>query len=129
MVKDKENAIGIVIALPDWYVILIGSWEKTFVKQVYVNQNLSSPSKESYVKYQVTRNTYSYFLHTLYTDKLEKNLIFRYSDLLKDQIPRITNGKIGENGVIVLEIVEVLESDQDIEFAFHHYLEAMNALP
>ena len=43
--KEKENAIGIVIALPDWYVILIGSWEKTFVKQVYVNLNLSSPLK------------------------------------------------------------------------------------
>ena len=31
--------------------------------------------------------------------------------------------------MIVLEIVEVLELDQDIEFAFHLYLEAMNALP
>ena len=30
--------------------------------------------------------------------------------------------------MIVLEIVEVLELDQDIEFAFHLYLEAMNAL-
>ena len=56
------------------------------------------------------------------------SLIFLYSDLREDRIQRTTNGKIGENGVIVLEIVEVLESDQDIEFAFHLYLEAMNAL-
>ena len=48
--KEKENAIGIVIALPDWYVILIGSWEKTFVKQVYVNLNLSSPLKRKLCK-------------------------------------------------------------------------------
>ena len=125
MAKEKENAIGIVIALPDWYVVLIGSWEKTFVKQVYVNLNLSSPLKRKL--YQVTRNTNSYFPHTLYTEKLEKNLIFRYSDLLKDQIPRITNGKIGENGAIALETAEILEFEQDIEIAFLLYLEAMNA--
>ena len=46
---------------------------------------------------------------------------------LKALIPKILNGKTGENGAIVQEIVEVLESDQDIECAYHQFLEDMNA--
>ena len=37
--KEKEIAIGIVIALQDWFVILTGSGEKTFVRQVKVRFN------------------------------------------------------------------------------------------
>ena len=46
---------------------------------------------------------------------------------LKGLIPKILNGKTGENGVIVQEIAEVLELDPDIELAYHLFSEDMSA--